>query len=189
MSKKYEYIESSDYSGFALIEVIDIAGLVKFTEVNSIKFVFRKGAKDKESAPDEFFVTSGTVAYKIKAVGFIWLEDFNEAVQKGFPDSEGFYLAKKGGYTTYQEYIQTKDLGIDKKELFEKAKETGFVQYFNSFVVALQEMNIIFKWLINAAGSKQKMRQFMKKGKNLSDIGFAIVDINKWELFIIKAEP
>ena len=49
-------------------------------------------------------------------------------------------------------------------------------------------MDIIFEWLVNAAGSKQKMRQLMKKGKNLTGIRFTVIYVDERKSIIIKAE-
>ena len=133
MNGNFEHIEATEYSGFACIESGDVAGLVHLAEASHVKFIFRKGAKDKDSAPEEFFFHAASVVYKIKAQGYIHLEDFYHAVVKKFPSSEEFYEAKKKGYDSYEEFKHSKGASDGGKETFDEAKSAGFVHGFDIF--------------------------------------------------------
>ena len=54
--KQFEHIEASGYDGFPCIVTSDVIGLVHLAEAHGVKFIFRKGAPDKQSAPEEFFI-------------------------------------------------------------------------------------------------------------------------------------
>ncbi|MHB8261242.1 MAG: NYN domain-containing protein [Bacteroidia bacterium] len=133
INKPFEYIEANDYNGFACIDASDVIGLAHLAETHNIKFVFRKGAINKESAPEEFFFPVGNVVYKIKANGFINLEDFYRAVEKKFPSAEEYYEAKTKGFDHYEEFKHGKSAGEGGKETFDEAKAAGFVKGYDAF--------------------------------------------------------
>ncbi len=135
MQKKFEHIDTAEFSGFASVEVKEVKGFVHLAESNSIKFMFRTGAHDKETAPEEFYFPVHHVVYRIKAAGFIAIEDYYNSVEKKFPCAADFYEALKNGFDSFEEFRHSKDAGSNSsKEVFDLAKETGFVRGFDIFV-------------------------------------------------------
>lgn len=133
MNSIFEHIEANDFSGFAAIETTDVIGLVRLAEANHVKFIFRKGAKDKASAPEEFFFHVGSIVYRIKAHEFLTLDDFCLATEKKFPTAQEYYEGKKSGFDSYEEYKHSKTAGGAAKETFDEAKSAGFVRGFDFF--------------------------------------------------------
>ncbi len=135
MSKKFEYVNTERFSGFASIEVNEVAGIVKIAEANHVKFIFRTGLKDKDAIPEEFFFPVHSTIYSIKSNGFYLLDDYYNACEKKFPNAEEFYEAVKNGYDIYEEYKHSKNAGegSSNKEDFDNAKTKGFVKHFDTF--------------------------------------------------------
>jgi hypothetical protein len=134
MSKQFEHIEANEYRGFSSVESSDVIGLMHLAESSSVKFIFRKGAKDKESAPEEFFFHVGNVVYRIKAEGFILLHDYYNAAEKKFPTAQEYYDAKNKGFDSYEEFKHSKTAGGAGKETFDEAKSAGYVRGFDFFI-------------------------------------------------------
>jgi len=134
MNGNFEHIESNACSGFSIVESDDVQGLVQLARANNVKFIFRKGAKDKNSPPEEFFFHIGNVLYKIKAQGYLRLDDFCSAVEKKFPSAQEFYDAQGKGFDSYEEFKHSKGVDAGSKFIFDEAKEAGFVKGFDSFL-------------------------------------------------------
>src|SRR5437879_5706952 len=111
MSRQFEHIEANDYTGFSCVGSSDVIGIVHLAEANNVKFVFRKGAKDKESAPEEFFFHVSNVVYRIKAAGFVLIQDYYNASEKKFPTALEYYEARKKGFDSYEEFKHSKNAG------------------------------------------------------------------------------
>ena len=132
---QFEHIEAENFSGFASIEVTDILGFVHLAEANNQKFIFRSGAKDKQSAPEEFYFPVTQLIFKIKAQGYILVEDFYSATVKKFPGASEYYEARKSGFDSYEEFKHSKDAGSNgSRESFEIAKAAGFVKGYEVFL-------------------------------------------------------
>lgn len=134
--KKHEYIASlncpDSAKNFPSVEIENISGMLKFIEAQESKIVLLQ--KNTDQSPDNiFFVLSDNVVYKFNGKKFETLEDYLEAETTHFPDSAQFYEARKLGFTHYDEYLQCKDMGGDKKDEYTAATRAGFVKGYESF--------------------------------------------------------
>ena len=135
MQKKFEHIDTADFTGFACVEVKEVKGFVHLAEANGQKFIFRTGAAGSESAPAEFYFPVQQVIYRIKAAGFIAIEDYYTSEEKKFPCAEDYYEALKKGFDSYEEFRHSKDAGSNgSKEHFDLAKAAGFVRGYDTFL-------------------------------------------------------
>jgi hypothetical protein len=133
MNAQFEHIDVTEFNGFSIIESNDVIGLVRLAEFSNVKFIFRKGAKDKESASEDFFFHIGNIIYKIKANDFLSLNDYCNATVKKFPTAQDYYEAKKKGFDLFEDYKHSRSAGGAEKEVYEEAKSAGFVRGFDSF--------------------------------------------------------
>jgi hypothetical protein len=135
MQKKFEHIDTAEFTGFASVEVKEVRGFVSLAEANGVKHIFRSGAPDRESPPAEFYFPVALVVYRIKAADFIAIEDYHTSVEKKYPCAADYYEAVKKGFDSYEEFRHSKEAGTNgSKEHFDLAKTAGFVRGFDTFL-------------------------------------------------------
>jgi len=139
---KFIYAEISSCIGFNEIVFNNVDEFSMFAEKNKITVILKMKTESNLSggifkkdveARDDFLFTIGNTAYKIPSIGFKKLDDYSNALHNKFPDSLAFYEALKGGFTSYREFEESKKVGVDEKEIFLKAKKTGFIEGYDAF--------------------------------------------------------
>lgn len=160
---KFRYAELSNFIGFNEVEFINVEAFVDFAEKNKVTFVFKSNSDNI----DYFLLILGNIIYKIKGKGYITLEDYKNGEINKFPDSITYYEARKGGFASYSEFEESKKVGVEEKDIFLKAKRSGFIDGYEKFISNYNQMleNPHIKGLDRDINSALKLFKFaIRKG-------------------------
>jgi hypothetical protein len=146
---RFTYAEISGCTGFNEILFNNADEFSAYAEKNRVSVIFRMKAESNISGGifkkgvelrDDFLFTIGNTVYRLPSLGFKKLEDYSSAIVNKFPDSATFYEAMKGGFTSFREFEESKKVGVDEKEIFLKAKKTGFIEGYDSFKLVYERL-------------------------------------------------
>ncbi len=131
---KYEYIEIEDSPEFKSLRVKTIKGFVKMLQHYQVKLIFRTEKCEADNKlTREFMFLENQIIYRLNSNLFKTVEDYEDAVNRDFPDAESFYEAQQAGIGTYKEYQDCKNTGIVDKQVYIKAQKHGFMDAFEKF--------------------------------------------------------
>lgn len=65
--------------------------------------------------------------------GYNVIEDFREAKQRGFPDSQTYYEALRHDYKYFDDWQLVQQAGIGDKLIFDKMKQQGYMEGYSEF--------------------------------------------------------
>jgi hypothetical protein len=138
MSKvtKFEYVDIEEMHSFPQIEVKDINGFVRLADSLHSKIIFKTESLngDEQQIPtSDFLIIGHNVCFKLKSMNYKNLDDYEDSVIKGFPNSEDFYEARKGNFFTFKEFDECRRTGIVDRTIYQKAAKLGFVDNFEKF--------------------------------------------------------
>jgi DNA-binding transcriptional MerR regulator len=127
---------------FPQIEVKDINGFVRLADSLHSKIVFKTESPNGDATHNpesDFLIIGHNVCFKLKSMNYKNLDDYEDAVVKGFPNSVDFYEARKGNFFTYKEFDDCRRTGIVDRTIYQKAAKLGFVDNFDKFMEKVEK--------------------------------------------------
>ncbi len=95
LKQKIEHFEVSGLSGFKSVELLKIKDFIKISDILKVYHVFITENKVDEEINRAFNILNNDIIYNIDSNGFISVDDFDDADDKGFENAEDYAEAKK----------------------------------------------------------------------------------------------